>query len=163
MTPAIFRTFARYNTWMNENIYAGCAKIPDEKRKADMGAFFKSIHGTLNHLIVGDLSWMARFRSKPLPGLALNAIVHEDFNDLWAARRALDADIAAFAAGLNEDWLSQPYSFKSFAYNREFTNTNWFFVMQLFNHQTHHRGQVTTLMNQCGVDPGPTDWPVMPP
>jgi len=162
MTPQIFQTFAQYNAWMNQNIYNGCAQIPDEQRKSDRGAFFKSIHGTLNHLLVGDMMWMARFLSKPIPGLSLNAIIHDNFDDLWAARLKQDAEISAFAAGLTEEWLGTLFTFRSFAYNREITNRNWFFVMQLFNHQTHHRGQVTTLMKQCGIDPGPTDLPAMP-
>ncbi|MBL8643700.1 MAG: damage-inducible protein DinB [Rhodospirillaceae bacterium] len=162
MTAQIFQTYARYNAWMNENVYTGCAKIPDTQRKADMGAFFKSIHGTLNHILVGDTIWLARFQGAQLPPYALNTIVYEDFDDLWAARRKLDGEIKAFAAGLTDDWLAKPFTFKSMSYNREITGDMWLFVMQLFNHQTHHRGQVTTLMKQCGVDPGPTDLPVMP-
>ena len=163
MTPQIFQTFARYNAWMNGAIYTGCAKISDDQRKKDMGAFFKSIHGTLNHLLVGDLFWMGRFLGKPRPSFTLSSILHNDFDDLWAARQKQDSEITAFASSLTEDWLLQQLTFHSVAYNRDITNANWFFMMQLFNHQTHHRGQVTTLMKQCGVDPGPTDLPAMPP
>lgn len=162
MSPQIFQTFARYNSWMNDNIYSGCAKISDDQRKKNMGAFFKSIHGTLNHLYVGDIFWMARFTGKALPKYKIDAIVHEDFDALWAARRALDQDITTFAAQLTEEWLTKPFTFKSVTYNREISNVTMLFVMQLFNHQTHHRGQVTTLMKQCGIDPGPTDLPAMP-
>lgn len=162
MGPQIFQTFARYNAWMNENVYAGCARIPDARRKTDMGAFFKSIHGTLNHLLVGDTLWMARFQGQPPPDLALNSIVHEDFEVLRTARRAKDAEITNFAAGLTAEWLSRPFTFVSKTYSRTFTFPAHVLVMQLFNHQTHHRGQVTTLMMQCGVDPGPTDLPMMP-
>jgi uncharacterized damage-inducible protein DinB len=162
MALQIFQTFARYNTWMNENIYSGCAKIPDEQRKKDMGAFFKSIYGTLNHLYVADKMWMARFMGTDLPPYTLSSIAFENFDDLWAARRTLDAEITAFAATLTDERLAKPFTFKSISYNREFTNTMFIFVMQLFNHQTHHRGQVTTLMKQCDVDPGPTDLPAMP-
>jgi uncharacterized damage-inducible protein DinB len=162
MTPQVFQTFARYNAWMNENIYRACETIPDSRRKQDMGAFFKSIHGTLNHLLIGDRFWMARFEGKPLPAVGLDAILHEDFNDLRAARHDMDTAISGFAANLTDDWLAKPFTFTSRIYDRTFTQPTWRLVMQLFNHQTHHRGQVTTLMMQCGVDPGPTDLPAMP-
>jgi uncharacterized damage-inducible protein DinB len=162
MTPKLFQRMAAYNAWMNENIYNGCAGIPDADRKKDMGAFFTSIHGTLNHLVVGDMAWMSRFQKTALPPYKMNAIVYENFDDLWAARRKLDADITAFAAGLTDDAIAAPFRFISMTYNREITGDMWMFVMHMFNHQTHHRGQITTLMKQCGVDPGPTDLPVMP-
>jgi len=163
MIPAIYQTYARYNAWMNESLYAGCAKLPDAQRKKDLGAFFKSIHGTLTHIQVGDRIWLARFTGETVPALALDANLHEDFNELWTARRLLDGEITAFAANLREDWLTQPFSFTSVAYKRTFTYPAWFLVTHMFNHQTHHRGQVTTLMKQCGIDPGPTDFPALPP
>ena len=60
-----FRTMAHYNRWMNERLYAVCAEIPDGERRRDRGAFFKSIHGTLNHLLLGDRLWMGRFLDRP--------------------------------------------------------------------------------------------------
>jgi uncharacterized damage-inducible protein DinB len=162
MTPQIFQTFARYNAWMNETVYAGCARIPDADRKKDMGAFFKSIHGTLNHLLNGDLWWMARFLKQPMPTTAVDAILFDDFDELRAARRRKDDEIMRFAGGLTDTWLAQPFTFTSSVYGRTFTHPTWLLVLQMFNHQTHHRGQVTTLMKQCGIDPGPTDLPAMP-
>jgi len=162
MTSVIFQTHARYNAWMNENLYTGCAKLSDAQRKKDMGAFFKSIHGTLNHILVGDRMWMTRFTGRPLPALTLDATVHEDFAELWAARRLFDEEITAFVANLEDDWLAQPFTFTSIAYKRTYTHPTWFLVTHMFNHQTHHRGQVTTLLKQCGIDPGPTDFPAMP-
>jgi len=161
MIPAIFQTYARYNVWMNQNLYTGCAKLSDVQRKNDMGAFFRSIHGTLNHILVGDRMWMARFTSKPLPPLMLDAIIHEDFDQLWADRQALDTEITTFATDLREDWLAQPFTYTSIAYGRTYTYPAWLLVTHMFNHQTHHRGQVTALMKQCGIDPGPTDLPAM--
>ena len=161
MMLTIFPTYARYNAWMNESLYAGCARLSDAQRKKDMGAFFKSIHGTLNHVLVGDRMWMARFTGKPFPALTLDAIVHKEFDELWATRRQFDEEIRDFVDKLKDDWLVQPFTFTSVAYGRTFTYPAWFLVMHMFNHQTHHRGQVTTLMKQCGVDPGPTDLPVM--
>jgi uncharacterized damage-inducible protein DinB len=162
MLSTLFQTYARYNAWMNENIYGGCAKLSDAERRKDMGAFFKSIHGTLNHGMVGDLIWTARLTGKPVPNIALDQVLHEDFEALRAARRSLDASIQEFTAGLRDEWLTQPFTWTSRVYANTFTHPTWFLVLQMFNHQTHHRGQVTTLMKQLGVDPGPTDLPAMP-
>jgi uncharacterized damage-inducible protein DinB len=162
MMPTMFQTYARYSNWMNENVYSGCAKLSDAQRKKDVGAFFKSIHGTLNHALIGDLMWTARLAGRPLPAVALDSIVHEEFEALRAARRALDEEIAVFVAGLRDDWLAQPFTWTSKVYARTFTQPTWFLVLQMFNHQTHHRGQVTTMLKQFGIDPGPTDLPMMP-
>jgi uncharacterized damage-inducible protein DinB len=157
----LFQTHARYNAWMNEKIYARCAGISDADRKKDMGAFFKSIHGTLNHLLVADMFNRARFCGEPLPAMGLDAIVHQDFEALRTARRALDADIIDIFNGATETWLNEPMSVVSVIYKTTFNHARWFFALQFFNHQTHHRGQVTTLMMQLGVDPGITDMPGM--
>ena len=162
MTPDIFRTYARYNAWMNANIFGGCERISDEIRKTDLGAFFKSIHGTLNHMMIGDRFWMARFTGGPLPGVPLNTILFENFADLWTARQAMDKDITDFCATVTDTWLATAFTFTSVTYKKTFTYPNWLLMMQMFNHQTHHRGQVTTLMMQQGVDPGVTDLPAMP-
>lgn len=162
MMSTIFQTYARYNVWMNESLYDGCAKLSDAQRKKDMGAFFKSIHGTLNHILVGDRMWMARFAGKPLPALTLDAVVHEDFDELWSARRVLDGEITGWVANMKDDWLAQPFTFTSIASGRTYTHPTWLLVLHMFNHQTHHRGQLTTLMKQWRIDPGPTDFPLMP-
>lgn len=157
----LFQTYTRYNTWMNQRIYAGCTKIPDADRKRDLGAFFKSIHGTLNHLVVADMFNLARFKGEPLPALKLDSIVHENFDELRAVRAALDRQFADIFATATDAWLNEEIKIVSVIYKTTFTCQRWFYAMQVFNHQTHHRGQVTTLMMQLGVDPGPTDLPVM--
>ena len=65
VSPDLAKVLARYNAWMNERLYASCSSLPDDERKKDVGAFFKSIHGTLNHLLLGDRIWMGRFTAKP--------------------------------------------------------------------------------------------------
>lgn len=159
---AVFNTYARYNAWMNDKIYSGCATIPDTDRKKDLGAFFKSIHGTLNHLVVADMFNLARLKGEPLPSLKLDTIVYESFDEMRAARPKLDQAFADIFAGASEAWLNEEMKIVSVVYKTTFTYPRWFYAMQVFNHQTHHRGQVTTLMMQLGVDPGPTDLPAMP-
>jgi len=156
------QTMAAYNGWMNRNIYAAAARLPDAERKADRGAFFRSIHSTLNHLLWGDGTWLGRFNGKSYPAGAIGVDLHEDFAELLAARRAMDDDIGAWAAQLNDADLAGTLTWYSRVAQREMSRPRWLCVMQMFNHQTHHRGQVTTLLKQAGIDPGPTDLPWAP-
>lgn len=153
---------AKYNQWMNDKIYAICNQIPDAQRKEDRKAFFKSIHGTLNHLLFVDRVWMKRFTGKDYSLTKEGEYLYGDFNQLWAWRREIDEDILNWAAVVGEAWLSEQLSFESVMYKKTFTMKRSIAVMQFFNHQTHHRAQITTLLTQMGIDYGPTDLPVMP-
>jgi uncharacterized damage-inducible protein DinB len=155
-------TMADYNQWMNQRLYALCAEISDETRKADAGAFFKSIHGTLNHLLYGDRAWMGRFtqRSFDLPNIGQD--LYDNFDELRHARDEMDREICTWARTLSSDWLSQPFTFTSAVDGQSRTRPTWLLVTHLFNHQTHHRGQLTTLLSQLGHNPGVTDLPALP-
>ena len=155
-------TMARYNRWMNGKVYEAAAQLSDEQRKADRNAFFRSIHGTLNHLLLADRTWMQRLHGEPVTLVSMDQELHADFEELRAARDAMDDRLAAWAAGLEAMEASRLFSFTSVTYKKEITLPYVVMVMQIFNHQTHHRGQVTTLLSQFGVDVGPTDLPVMP-
>src|SRR5687767_12328888 len=100
MTPLAARTMAQYNQWMNERLYECCARIPDEERKRDAGAFFKSIHGTLNHLLLGDRIWLGRFLGKPFAVTSLAQQLYADFDELRTGRAATDKLIGAWAESL---------------------------------------------------------------
>jgi len=156
------RTMARYNRWMNRKIYEAASSLSDEQRKADRGAFFRSIHGTLNHLLLADRTWMERLHGEPVRMTAPDQELHSDWEALRAAREAMDERLIAWAAGIDAAPASQGYSFLSVTYKKEISLPYVVVVMQVFNHQTHHRGQVTTLLSQLGVDVGATDLPVMP-
>ena len=156
------RGMAAYNQWMNEKIYTCSAALVDEARKRDMGAFFGSIHGTLNHLYIGDEAWMQRLHGEPVTMLSAAEQRFSDFDALWAARRLLDQRISQWADQLTDEFADGTFGFRSVTYQRDIEMPGWAAVVQVFNHQTHHRGQVTTLLKQLGVDPGPTDLPVMP-
>src|SRR5690606_11137584 len=97
------RLLAAYNKWMNDKLYAVCAELSDEERKADRGAFFRSIHGTLNHLLLADKVWFGRFTSNPFVPQSLDQELYDDFGELRAARTSLDADIEHWAAGITDD------------------------------------------------------------
>ena len=154
--------FAAYNEWMNEKLYACSAELSDAERKRDLGAFFKSIHGTLNHILLGDQAWLQRFRGQPITMTSPLQELYSDFDELWRARRAMDKQIAVWASGLSDELAELPLSFHSITFKKDRVIPTWVAIAHLFNHQTHHRGQITTLLKQLGKDPGVTDLPWMP-
>lgn len=152
---------ARYNQWMNRKLYAACAQLSPAQYKEDRGAFFGSVHGTLNHLLYADTAWMRRFKGRPLDGLSPRMEFHPELEALRAMREIFDREIIAWAEGLRAEWLAADFSYISMADGRTRTRPAWQLVTHLFNHQTHHRGQLTTLLSQFGIDPGVTDLPAM--
>lgn len=157
------RTMAAYNRWMNQRLYECCAQLPDETRRRDVGAFFKSIHGTLNHLLLADRIWLGRFTGEPFAVRALDQELYGDFNELRRERAVTDEAIEAWVASLTEADFAGELSYTSIASPKARRYPLWFTVMHFFNHQTHHRGQVTTLLMQQGIDPGVTDLIWLPP
>jgi uncharacterized damage-inducible protein DinB len=157
-----FATMARYNHWMNDRLYAICAEFTDAERKTDRGAFFKSIHGTLNHILVGDRIWLGRLTGKTGQVSRLDQELHANFAELLTERRQIDGDIDAWVADLTDARLAERLTFRRVIDDQERTLPVWLAAMQLFNHQTHHRGQLTTLIMQAGKDPGLTDLPYTP-
>ena len=162
MSPEWLGVLARYNGWMNDKIYGAAAALSDEERKRDRGAFFKSIHGTFNHLLVADRIWLSRFKGQPAqegfigPGIrSLDQELFSDFEELRRARSQTDAELSAWVAELTEERLSGPLVFTRAGRRHECPL--WWTVSHVFNHQTHHRGQITTLLSQAGIDPGVTD------
>lgn len=167
ITPEYARLLARYNRWMNEKIYVAAGQLSDTERKADRGAFFKSIHSTLNHLVWADAMWLGRFTKgtameRPLPTTPGNVDVHADWLQLKAARAELDAALLAWTETLDDAWLAREFSWYSGLSKSMRSGPAWQSVVHMFNHQTHHRGQVTTLLSQQGIDVGVTDLMMMP-
>jgi uncharacterized damage-inducible protein DinB len=155
-------TFARYNEWMNRRLYATCATLSEEERRRDRGAFFKSIHSTLNHIVYADLAFLSRFTGTPPEVPELGVDLHADFESLRAAREALDRRICEWAAALTPEWLGGSLTYLSKVDGKTRTVPRWVLVAHVYNHQAHHRGQVTTLLAQAGLDMGTTDVPFMP-
>jgi uncharacterized damage-inducible protein DinB len=151
------RTMARYNQWMNRKLYECSAGLSDEQRKQDRGAFFKSIHGTLNHLLVGDSVWMGRFQAPAFVPTSLAQELHADFGELRRARAAMDQRILDWTANLTDAVLASELQYTSIVNPQPRRMPMGLAVAHFFNHQTHHRGQVTTLLSQCAIDPGVTD------
>jgi uncharacterized damage-inducible protein DinB len=146
--------FAAYNRWANERIYDGAAALADADYRADRGAFFKSLHGTLNHLLVGDLIWMYRFTGEgPGKGLTkLDAILHDDLPGLRAARRAEDERITRYIDGLSESDLTKPFRYRTIVKPVTIEQELAPALDHFFNHQTHHRGQAHCLLTAITGD-----------
>ena len=163
MTRASLQTLSRYTRWMNERLYALCAELPDAERKADRGAFFHSIHGTLNHLLLADRVWLGRFLARPFSVTGLDQELYAGFEDLRRERARTDDEIDRWVESLDDASLDAPLRFRSIVGDRELAFPLGFVALHFFNHQTHHRGQLTTLLQQAGRDPGITDLLWLPP
>jgi uncharacterized damage-inducible protein DinB len=149
--------FAGYNAWCNERLYAAAAEVGDADYRADRGAFFKSLHGTLNHLVVGDIIWMHRFTGEGALPASLDAIPYEGFASLRAARRALDARIARYVQGLSEADLSGTIRYRTLSNPADLEQQLAPALDHFFNHQTHHRGQAHAMLTAAGRQTGDTD------
>jgi len=156
-TTAYFQTLSRYNQWMNDRLYEVCKSIPDEIRKQDQKAFFRSIHGALNHILLADKLWLARFQQQSLTFNSLDQELYTDFNELHQERQKTDREIQVWVNSLTPEKLAAPLRFISMTQPKESVFPLWHAAMHFFNHQTHHRGQVTTLLTQNGYDIGVTD------
>lgn len=155
------RTMANYNHWMNQKLYEVCAVITDTDRKKDCGAFFKSIHGTLNHLLYGDRAWMGRFVQKPF-SVKVGQQLCTNFDELHEQRNMTDLEIIEWSNNISKEWLEKPFEYTSNVDGKTRILPAWILVIHMFNHQTHHRGQLTTLLSQLGYNPGITDLPWLP-
>ena len=162
ISPEYCQLLARYGRWMNERTYAALAAMSDEERKRDRGAFFGSIHRTLNHLVWGDSLWLARFTGADYSERAYGTDLFDDFGELAASRETVDRALLDWAGQLTPAWLASTLEYRSVVDGRARRLPAWIAAVHLFNHATHHRGQLTTLVKQAGADPGVTDLPFLP-
>ncbi len=153
---------ARYNRWMNERLFAAAAQIDAAERTRDRGAFFGSIHRTLSHILWGDRVWIGRFNGTPYAAPAYGADAYPDFAGLTREREATDTAILDWAGSLIPAWLDSTLEYRAASDGRARQMPAWVAATHLFQHATHHRGQVTTLLKQAGRDPGVTDLPYLP-
>jgi uncharacterized damage-inducible protein DinB len=153
---------ARYSRWMNQRLYPLCDAMPDEERKRDRGAFFGSIHGTLNHLLWADRMWLGRFVGPPCTHPAFGADMFANFDELGREREATDRAMLEWAGSVSVEWLGSPLEYASVVDGKVRRLPRGIAVVHMYNHGTHHRGQLTTLLKQAGIDPGVTDLPWVP-
>ena len=163
-----FELLSVYNQWMNSKIYETAGQLSVTELTKDRGAFFGSILATLNHIIVGDTIWLKRFATHPscldslreVAGLenpaSLDQVVFNDFGSLSEHRFWLDSKIINWLAELSEtdlDFILSYHDTKGIPANKLYSSL----ILHFFNHQTHHRGQVSTLLSQAGLNVGVTD------
>ena len=159
-----YQFLARYNRWMNQRLYAVCDALTDAQRKTDRGAFFKSIHHTLTHLVWADKMWLARFTRQGIhfeallpellamsEGSSFTSDLHPDWEDLKSNRDRLDVAIELWLVEMSPNFLTTTLRYAN-TKGVARTHPAWQALTHFFNHQTHHRGQVTILLAQAGVD-----------
>jgi len=159
------QTMARYGAWQNENLASAADALSDRARREDRGAFFGSIFGTLNHLLWADRTWMSRFTDvKPpqMKSIATSVDEADDWEVYRTARKAMDTTTLDWTATLTSDWIDDDLTFWSGAFGREVTRPKSILVMHLFNHGTHHRGQVHAMLTAAGLKLDDTDLPKLP-
>ncbi|ADZ89572.1 DinB family protein [Marinomonas mediterranea] len=148
---------SRYNALINEQLFAACAQLPDKERKADCQLYFKSIHSTLNHILYGDIAWISRFIGDDSKIPELGRELYGDYDALRDARFRWDREIKKWSDQIDEAWLAGEFSFISKVDNLKRSKPAWLLVTHMFNHSTHHRGQITSILSQRGIDYGTMD------
>lgn len=165
---AHFQLIARYNAWINDKLYAAADQLSPQALREDRGAFFPSILATLNHIAVADIIWLKRFAEHPActelraaisdlqRPTALDQLLFDTFAPLQTLRSRLDGHISNWVAALTEADLEYVLAYgnmKGVPAQRPYASL----MLHFFNHQTHHRGQASTLLFQAGQDIGVTD------
>lgn len=168
MTPKTVALMADYNRWMNQRMYEAACSLPEAEVTRDRGAFFGSILHTLNHIAVGDTIWLHRFSQHPEMSVlqtellkfpqpsSLRQEIGSSMDILRTYRQALDEVIVRWSCTITPEQLASTLTYRSMA-GQPSSKIFSHLVQHFFNHQTHHRGQVSTLLFQAGVDVGVTD------
>jgi uncharacterized damage-inducible protein DinB len=157
---AHFVMMAQYNAWANERLFRMAGALPDELYRRDVGAYFKSMHGTLNHLLTGDRIWMRRLSGVGDHPARLDAIVFDDLPSLTTARQREDERINRFIEGLAVASFEEMLDYRTLNGMPQ-RQRRAEILAHLFNHQTHHRGQAHGILTALGVDPLPLDLLIM--
>jgi uncharacterized damage-inducible protein DinB len=152
-----FPLMARFNAWVNPKIYDCVARLSDQDYRRDRGAFFGSIHRTLNHLLVVDRMWTARIAGTEHGIRSLDQILYEDFAELRAARDEEDRRFVALVDELTPEQLQRPILYRRVLGTGTEEARAAHILLTLLNHQTHHRGQVHTMLTQSGIEPPAID------
>lgn len=152
-----FTRLARYNRWANLRLYAACASLAEAEYLKPRPAFFKSLHGTLSHILVGDRLWLARFEGRPPPYQSLDHIPYGELAGLRVAREAEDARIIRVVEGIDDAAFGRPFTYRNMA-GETWSQPLDQLLTHVFNHQTHHRGQAHDQLSQTRVAPPELDF-----
>ena len=164
ISPEHIVMMARYNSWQNDSVVAVADELNDEERGRERDAFFGSISKTLNHVLWADEMWMHRIAGRAAPqdvslgGSTTHAVSWASFKE---SRRVVDNDIVAWADGIEPSSLMGNLTWYSGGLEKDLVQPLWVLITHMFNHQTHHRGQVHCMLTQAGVKTRVTDLPAM--
>jgi uncharacterized damage-inducible protein DinB len=141
---------ADYNAWANARLYRMARALSDEQYRRDVGLYFKSLHATLNHILVADLIWMHRLTGSGRLPARLNEIISDDLPALAAERRRQDERIRAYVVESSDAQFDEQWEFRTLTgvVKRQLRRET---LAHVFNHQTHHRGQAHTALSLLGV------------
>ena len=152
-----FNMFAKYNDWANRRLYAAVENLSDDDYRKDCKVAFNSMHGTLNHILAGDMIWLSRFMGTTGAPNVLDGILHEEFNDLRVSRQDLDEQIIDYIAGLDTETLAGNFSYTPITTPEKVTQQLSSALAHIFNHQTHHRGQAHAILTRLIGEAPPLD------
>lgn len=157
-------TMAGYNAWQNESLVAAADTLSVTDREKDRGSFFGSIQQTFSHVLWGDMIWLSRFADTPPPngGIPESTSLIKNWNDFRNERKTFDTQILQWANEVPPSWFEGDLCWFSGAIGRDITKPKRLLVIQLFNHQTHHRGQIHAMLTAAGAKTDATDVPFMP-
>jgi uncharacterized damage-inducible protein DinB len=154
-----FPLMARFNQWVNRQIYDKVATLDEATYRADSGIFFGSIHHTLNHLLVVDRLWLGRITGADRGIHSLDQILFQDFPSLRAAREEEDRALIVLLDGMPDEKIDTTVRFTTIKRDRSFEARTRDLLSGMFNHQTHHRGQIYAVLQQRGMDLPDIDLP----
>ena len=163
ITPDYLQRMARYNRWQNDSIYGAAETLSDADRRADRGSFFKSILATLSHVLWADQIWMSRLSDWAPPGTGIpgSTTLYDDWADLRDRRQTADQTFLSWADQIDQSQIDGDLHYQDSTGAAQ-TRNRALCLMQVFNHQTHHRGQVHAMLTAAGASPEDTDLPFMP-
>ena len=164
ISPDLVQTMAAYNRWQNTSLYSAADGLDETARRLDRGAFFGSVHETLAHILWADQLWLSRFGGcdKPSGGIKQSTARYPDWTSLKSARDIADQHFTDWTDRLSQSDLAGDLSWFSGAANQTVSRPRWLLIQHMFNHQTHHRGQVHAMLTQAGARPDDTDLFLMP-
>lgn len=152
-----FQMMASYNQWANEKLYAMAKSLPDADYRKGVGAYFGSLHGTLNHLLTADRIWLRRLTGTGDHPDVLDAVLYEDLGELHEARRVEDRRLADFVAARDDAAFAEIWEYRTLS-GQAHRQPLYQVLGHIFNHQTHHRGQAHTILTILGLaEPEPLD------
>jgi uncharacterized damage-inducible protein DinB len=150
-----YKALFQYNAWANQRTLEACATLTTEQFTRDLESSFRSVRDTIVHIMGVESIWLERWKQNPNLAFA-KAADYPDIASVKTAWQKIEADLISYVNGLTQEDLNRIVPHKNFS-GQEFRMPLWQMMQHLLNHQTYHRGQITTLVRQVGGKPLGTD------